>query len=287
VGPVSLTRKSSETGLAEARSAKADPRTAAKGTDSVTQSYSQNDVEVNPDLQHLIRLQQLDVEIDSARRRITEIPAIQQAMDERLAAQTAAVEGVKQRLAASQSARREIENEVASVQTRLSKYKGQLTEVKTNKEYQAMQKEITTAEETVRSHEDRVLERMEEAENLTRDLKAAEAELKRQQGEIAAERTALDAEAGELGKKAEQTAAERTDVAKALSPPALKLFEHVSRQRKGLAVAEARDGVCTVCHVRLRPQVFNEVRRAENLIQCESCLRILYFLPQDAATQAS
>jgi uncharacterized protein len=242
---------------------------------------------VNPDLQHLIRLQQLDVEIDSARRRITEIPAIQQAMDERLAAQTAAVEGVKQRLAASQSARREIENEVASVQTRLSKYKGQLTEVKTNKEYQAMQKEITTAEETVRSHEDRVLERMEEAENLTRDLKAAEAELKRQQGEIAAERTALDAEAGELRKKAEQTAVERTDVAKALSPPALKLFEHVSRQRKGLAVAEARDGICTVCHVRLRPQVFNEVRRAENLIQCESCLRILYFLPQDAATQAS
>jgi uncharacterized protein len=242
---------------------------------------------VNPDLQHLIRLQQLDVEIDSARRRITEIPAIQQAMDERLAAQTAAVEGVKQRLAASQSARREIENEVASVQTRLSKYKGQLTEVKTNKEYQAMQKEITTAEETVRSHEDRVLERMEETENLTRDLKAAEAELKRQQGEIAAERTALEAEAGELRKKAEQTAVERTDVAKALSPPALKLFEHVSRQRKGLAVAEARDGICTVCHVRLRPQVFNEVRRAENLIQCESCLRILYFPPQDAATQAS
>jgi predicted nucleic acid-binding Zn-ribbon protein len=242
---------------------------------------------VNPDLQHLIRLQQLDVDIDSARRRITEIPAIQQAMDERLAAQTAAVEGVKQRLAASQSARREIENEVASVQTRLSKYKGQLTEVKTNKEYQAMQKEITTAEETVRSHEDRVLERMEETENLTRDLKAAEAELKRQQGEIAAERKALDAEAGDLRKKAEQTAAERTDVAKALSPPALKLFEHVSKQRKGLAVAEARDGVCTVCHVRLRPQVFNEVRRAENLIQCESCLRILYFLPQDAATQAS
>ena len=250
-------------------------------------SILKNDVEVNPDLQHLIRLQQLDVDIDSARRRITEIPAIQQAMDERLAAQTAAVEGVKQRLAASQSARREIENEVASVQTRLSKYKGQLTEVKTNKEYQAMQKEITTAEETVRSHEDRVLERMEETENLTRDLKAAEAELKRQQGEIAAERKALDAEAGDLRKKAEQTATERIDVAKALSPPALRLFEHVSKQRKGLAVAEARDGVCTVCHVRLRPQVFNEVRRAENLIQCESCLRILYFLPQDAATQAS
>jgi predicted nucleic acid-binding Zn-ribbon protein len=54
-----------------------------------------------------------------------------------------------------------------------------------------------------------------------------------------------------------------------------------------MAVAEARDGGCTVCHVRMRPQMFNEVRRGEALIQCESCLRILYFLPQDAATQAS
>jgi uncharacterized protein len=242
---------------------------------------------VNPDLQHLIRLQHLDVDIDSARRRITEIPGIQTALDERLAAQTAAMEAIKQRLATCQTARREIENDVALVQTRLSKYKGQLMELKSNKEYQAMQKEITTAEETVRSHEDRILERMEEAENLTRDLKAAEAELKRQQSEIAAERKALEAEAGTLQKKSEQTAVERAEVAKSLSPAALKLFEHVSKQRKGLAVAEARDSTCTVCHVRLRPQVYNEVRRAENLIQCESCLRILYFVPQDAATQAS
>jgi predicted nucleic acid-binding Zn-ribbon protein len=124
---------------------------------------------VNADIQHLIRLQQLDTQIEAARRRVAEIPAVQEALATRLAEQTAAVEAVKQRLAASQAARREIENEVSLVQTRLSKYKGQLTEVKTNKEYQAMQKEITTAEEAVRSHEDRILERMEEAENLSRE----------------------------------------------------------------------------------------------------------------------
>ena len=56
-----------------------------------------------------------------------------------------------------------------------------------------------------------------------------------------------------------------------LSPAALEMFEHVAKQRKGVAVAEARDGMCTVCHVRLRPQVFNEVRRNEAIIQCDSC----------------
>lgn len=239
---------------------------------------------MNPDLQHLIRLQYLDTEIDAARRRIAEIPGVQQALDERLAGQTAAVDAVKQRLVASQTARREIEKDVAAIQTRLSKYKDQLMEVKTNKEYQAMQKEIATADAAVRSQEDRILERMEEAETLARELKASEAELKRQQAEIAAERKALDAEAAALEQTADERSSARGELSKQLSPAALRLFEHVSKQRKGLAVAEVRDGVCTVCHVRLRPQVYNEVRRAESLIQCESCLRILYFLPQNAAT---
>jgi uncharacterized protein len=242
---------------------------------------------VHPDIQHLIRLQQLDSEIESARRRIAEIPAVQEALATRLGQATAAVEGVKHRLADSQAERKKIEAEVATIQTRLSKYKGQLTELKTNKEYQTMQHEIAVAESAIRSHEDRVLERMEDAENLTRELKTADAELKTQQGAVATERKALDAEAATLQKTAEATAAARVEAAKALSPEALKLFDYVSKARKGLAVAEARDGGCTVCHVRMRPQMFNEVRRAEALVQCESCMRILYFVPQGAPTQTS
>jgi uncharacterized protein len=242
---------------------------------------------VNPDIQHLIRLQHLDSEIESARRRIAEIPAVRDALATRLGQATAVAEAVKQRLAESQSERKKIEAEVAAIQIRLSKYKGQLTELKTNKEYQTMQKEIATAEEAIRSHEDRVLERMEEAENLARELGAAEAGLKTQQAAITVERKSLEAEAATLQRTVDETSAARAAAAKELSPAALQLFEHVSRQRKGLAVAEARDGGCTVCHVRMRPQMFNEVRRGENLIQCESCLRILYYLPQDAATQAS
>ena len=59
----------------------------------------------------------------------------------------------------------------------------------------------------------------------------------------------------------------------------LDTFERVAQRRNGIAVAEARDGICTICHVRLRPQVFNTVRRNEQIIQCDSCNRILYFVP--------
>jgi uncharacterized protein len=241
---------------------------------------------VHSDLQHLIRLQQIDTDIESARRRIAEIPGVQAALEARLAEQAAAVATLKQRLAENQAARRDIERDVSTIQTRLSKYKDQLMEVKTNKEYQAMQTEIATAQSAVRSQEDRILERMEEAETLTRDLKASETELARQQAQVTAERKLLDEEAVTLDRTAADLAASRREVAGKVSAEAMRLFEHVGRSRRGLAVAEARDGHCTVCHVRLRPQVFNEVRRNESLIQCDSCLRILYFSPA-AASQAS
>ena len=69
-----------------------------------------------------------------------------------------------------------------------------------------------------------------------------------------------------------------------VSAGVLALFERVSQHRKGLAMSEARDGLCTQCHVRLRPQVYNELRRNESVMQCESCSRILFFVPPAVPT---
>ena len=68
------------------------------------------------------------------------------------------------------------------------------------------------------------------------------------------------------------------------TPQVLAHLRAASRNRRnGVAVAEARDGICTICHVRLRPQVFNNVLRNDQIIQCDSCNRILYFVPTAAA----
>jgi predicted nucleic acid-binding Zn-ribbon protein len=232
-----------------------------------------------PDLQHLIHLQELDSAIERAKRRIVEIPGVQQSLESRSAAAAAAVQAVKDRIAATNATRREIEKEVAAVQGRLSKYKDQLMAVKTNKEYQAMQTEIATAEGLVRSQEDRLLDLMEVSEQESADLKAAETAMKSEQAAIVTEQQALDAEKATLGAELQTLSAERTSLTGQISKDALAIFERAAHGRKGIAVAEARDGLCTVCHVRLRPQVFNDVRRNAAIIQCESCTRILYYVP--------
>jgi predicted nucleic acid-binding Zn-ribbon protein len=236
-----------------------------------------------PDLEFLIQLQELDLAAERLRRRIADLPAVQAALDERLTQLSGAVAGVKERMAVSQAARREIEKDLAAVQGRLSKYKDQLMEVRTNKEYHAMQTEISTAEQQVRRQEDLLLDRMEEAEAQAAELKAADTALKAGQADVARDRQQLDLEQTSAESTLERTIAERTGLAAKLSPQALSLFEFVSKHRKGVALSEARDGHCTQCHVRLRPQVFNDVRRNDSLIQCESCSRILYAVPTQAA----
>jgi predicted nucleic acid-binding Zn-ribbon protein len=239
---------------------------------------------MHPDLQLLIQLQDVDSAAERARRRMADMPAALAALDARLAAREAAVADVKGRIADGQAVRRETEKDLAAVQSRLSKFKGQLMEVKTNKEYQAMQKEMGVAEEDIRKHEDRLLERMEEADVLAGELKTVEAARKAEQAEVDRERQVIEAERAELEKELARVQGARAEITAKLSKETLALFERVAHGRRGIAVAEARDGLCTVCNVRLRPQIFNDVRRNDGLYQCGSCTRILYFVPSTPQT---
>jgi predicted nucleic acid-binding Zn-ribbon protein len=232
---------------------------------------------MNPDLTRLIRLQQLESAADDARRRIADHPARTQALDARLQSARDVVAGIKAKLTAAADKRRVEEKEVASVQTRLAKYKDQLLEVKTNREYTAMLHEIEAAQNDIRTREDRILEIMMETDELNAAIKKGEAELKAAEKEIAAERAVLDTEMASLQTEIEKTTVERKTVVAGMDRQVLSIFETTAKGRKGVAVAEAKDGLCTICHVRLRPQVFNEVRKNESIIQCDSCRRILYF----------
>ena len=230
------------------------------------------------DLEQLIRLQALESERDAARRTLDAIPGRREAIEARLSEREAAVVSAKQRVTDNQVARRAIEKDLAVVQGRLSKFKDQLMEVKTNKEYTAMQHEIAAATADVRRFEDALLERMVEADELTSALKNEERELAVARTEVAGELAALDAEAAVVERSLDAAAGRRDALAREMSADVLALFEQV-RIKRGTAVVEARDGHCTVCHVRLRPQVYNQIRLNTEVHKCDSCGRVLYYVP--------
>ena len=238
---------------------------------------------MNADLQRLIDLQRLDSAAHDAQRRLAEAPDREKALEARLETARQQVAAAKAQLTESQNARRAIEKDVAVHQGRLSKFREQAMAVKTNQEYHAVQHEISFAQTEIKKLEDAVLERMVEGDDLAATVKRAEADLAAEQKAIEADRRAMSAEAATLQAALDRLVAERAGVVAALDKQVLSMFEQIARKRHGVAVAEARDGICTICHVRLRPQVFNNVRRNDAIVQCDSCNRILFFVPAAAS----
>lgn len=230
-----------------------------------------------PELEHLITLQRIENRAAAARARLDRIPALAENLDARIGESAAEVAGAERRHDDLKTDRNALEKELAMVQARLSRFRDQLMAVKTNKEYQAMQAEITSAEAAVGRLEDRILERMLEADELTAEIRRAEQRLAEARAAVEAERAELERERGDLRKEIERLDAERTAQIGVLAPRSLSLFRTVAEHRNGIAVVEARDGRCSSCQVRLRPQLFNHVRLNESVTQCESCQRILYF----------
>jgi predicted nucleic acid-binding Zn-ribbon protein len=238
---------------------------------------------MNSDLERLIALQRLETAADAARKILADEPEREKTLESRIDAAKQRVASAKEQLTDNQNARRAIEKEVAVHQGRLSKFREQAMAVKTNQEYHAIQHEIAHAQAQIKTHEDQMLERMLEADDLTAAVKKADADLAAEQKAVDADRKAMKAEHGALLTSLEKMGEERAAIVAALDAQVLLLFEQVAKKRNGVAVAEAKNGICTICHVRLRPQIFNTVRRNESIIQCDSCNRVLYFVPAPAA----
>ena len=238
---------------------------------------------MNADLERLIALQKLDTAAETARRNLAAEPEHELQLEARLEAARQHVAAAKERVAANKNARTALEKDVAVQQGRLSKFRETAMAVKTNQEYHAVQHEIAFAQTEIKKIEDTMLERMMEADELGAALKAAEAALAAETKAVDAERKVGSAAHIEMQAALEKIAGERTALIAGLDKGALATFEAVARKRNGVAVAEARGGICTICHVRLRPQVFNTVLKNESIQQCDSCNRILYYVPVPAS----
>jgi predicted nucleic acid-binding Zn-ribbon protein len=240
---------------------------------------------MSPDLDRLIKLQQLDSTIAEARARVAAHPQRLADADARLAEAQQLVDAARQRLKDSQDARRALEKDAAVFQGRLAKFRDQQGAVKTNKEYQALGHEIEKAQQDLGSVEEKEIELMVAADAIAAEVKQAETAFAGRKKDIDAEKQVLGQELGTVEASLATALAARGDIVGAIDAALMAKFEQVAKMRKGVALCAAtRDGLCSVCHVRLRPQVFQLVRQNDSIIQCDSCQRILYYVPPPPPT---
>ena len=232
-----------------------------------------------PDLKLAIRLQDIDHRLSELSREIASLPVHIAEIEKKMHAHERRLEADRAALTANQKERKQRESDIQIQEQKISKLKDQMLQAKTNDQYRAFQHEIEFCEKEIRKFEDRILELMGESEPLEKNVKAADAALQAERKQVEAEKQSARERTAADQKASAELQAERAGIVPGMTPANYQRYERVRKSRAGIAVAEVLDGRCSVCHMGLRPQFFQDLRKGEQLMACESCARILFYNP--------
>ena len=233
---------------------------------------------MHPAIPQLLELQRLDLRIAALRAELETFPKRIKDADAMLSGAKAGVAAAKEKHSHAQTERKKFELDVNQWRERARKYRDQSASVKTNEAYKALQQEIAHAESEASAAEDRQLEQMMAVEETEREIKSAEAKLRDAEGVLAAERAQIQSQGAAKKSELDSDSAQREKTAAQIPEELLTIYARVAKRHHGHALAEAATEQCRGCGMRLLPHTFQEIRRPENheLIQCETCNRILY-----------
>jgi len=242
---------------------------------------------VDPVLQSLIRYQELSLELSRLNARLAEFPVKIKAIDAEVETAASALAAGRAAVSDHQKERRKLEGELQDLEARLKKYNEQLMQVKTNDEYKAMQHEIAGVKGKIGGVEEKILVLMEDAESGDRGLKEEEKALESRRKDSEARKAVVREEEARVREEAEKVTASQGEAKTTLSGEVLDLFNRIAQGRNGVALARAREERCQECNVRLRPHLFQEIKRNDHIIQCDSCRRILYYVAEAPASDSA
>lgn len=232
---------------------------------------------MNPELSQLISLQDVDVEIKRLKSEIDSLPARRELFESQFAAENKEFLDLKQQADDARAQRGSLEEELNAEQQKMEKFKTDLMKATNEREYSTAVREIDVAKKAISALETEVLKLMEQIEKLDAQIQERTPEIEAKRVELDRQLTEYESLAKTDHQKLEKLIAERTPMIQTLSQDTRSTYERMSKIKSGLALAEARDYSCLACRMKIRPQVFNDIRRGEILITCENCGRILFY----------
>jgi uncharacterized protein len=240
---------------------------------------------VSPELSQLIELQELDLQIQRVSDRLSRIPEERDRTETEFKQQAAEFLDLKSKHELTLEDRKQLEAELVTTQQNHEKFEHDKTRVRNEKEYTAVLREIDAARKHMSALETDILKRMEELENLDAELSARAPDVERMRADVDVSLAALDREHEEASRQLSDFYERRKKLASQMPRHLFSSYDRMSRLRRGQALAEVRNGICVACRVRVRPKVFSDVRKGDQLITCENCGRILYY--RDEASQSA
>lgn len=242
---------------------------------------------MNLDLERLIALQNLDSKIQQSKSQLSAIPTQREGIEARFNEFSANYNEARTRLEAAKAEHRSLSRNLEEVQSHHEKYKKDLMKVRNDKEYTVCLREIDSTKKEASLLETQILQLMEEIEKLEAEVDKYAPQIAERRQIADKELAECDKESAELQKIVDEQTLERNTLLANVSKPLMARYERVARLRGGVALAETKDGACAACRMKIRPQMLSEIRRGEQIIDCENCSRILYYIPPTESAVAS
>ncbi len=221
-------------------------------------------------------LQKIDSELKELELHLTEYPNKISTLEQQIQSSKETIDNLTKQKDELVKVRNGIENEISHNQESIKKSEEKLFEIKTHKEYQALQREISETKKLNSDLEEKLLEEMEKIEKVENEiseksekLAAVEAENQEKIGEYALELEEIKV-AYDPKKK------EKEEIIQKLDPELIPLYEKILKKNNGEVLAIAKNEVCTGCYMNIPAQLFNEILTLTRIIQCPSCQKILY-----------
>jgi len=239
---------------------------------------------MNSDIANLVKLQEIDDVIRALDSRLAQIPIEVRELEKEIADEKKSSSDAQERLAAAQKEQRAAEGELSSAEEKLAKYQDQLMNVKSNDEYKAMQRQIEVTKKEIGDIETKILQGLDALEELERKRVECEKALSDGEERVTGLEKLLNEEKSKLENERAQRQQAREERVGLVPEDLLVEYEKIAGTRGGVAMAAAVEERCQACMVRVRPQVFQELRIGDTIHHCGSCNRILYFTEEEHAT---
>jgi predicted nucleic acid-binding Zn-ribbon protein len=225
----------------------------------------------------LVDLQKIDSELDRITVRKKELPEKKAALEEGLKQACVKFDNERKRLDEAVQNHKQKEDNLKRGIENLKRTKERLLEVKTNKEYQAMLKEIELIEKKNGECEDEIIFALEAIDTAKRELKDKEKELADYRQAYEGETNQIEKEIGTIDQDFESAIQKKESIQASIGKDLLKRYETIKARRNGRAVVPVWKGICDGCHMNLPPQMYIELQKTEELMQCPYCSRIIYW----------
>ena len=228
------------------------------------------------DFDKLINLQNLDEEIRQTTLILDRIPLQLNDIDKKIESQFQAVIQAQDKLTQNQKHRRTIEAEIQDIKAHIDKYKHQLGGVKTNKEYSALLKEIEDAQSKIDQKEEMIISEMLNADDIGEEIRKAELKAAEAKEKHTKDKETLILKRKELEEKNNASTQKKEALLPLIPKEQSKLYLEIFNKKNGIPLSLVTDDFCSMCQIRIRPQVLNELKAETQIILCENCGRILY-----------